>query len=298
MAASPETLSAAAPLGWLLGVSPARVLLLMAVVTRTSGMMVSAPIISAANVPANFRALVAAGISLLWWFVLPEGSGALFQVAGAGPEAGSTLRLDWVYLALVLVQEFVIGLIIGYTCNVFFQAISAGASLLSVQMGMQLSNQMDPLNQTEQTGSLSPLYLFLSLTWFLSLNLHHWLFLALDKTLNQIPVAGDLWFTHAQGMQQLLWHLLGLISKLLMFGLLAATPVMALIFIIELGLGFVAKMQPRLNLFMLATPIKILAGLSAMMVSLPTIIWLLERDVRHELPRALMFMMTPLTTGR
>lgn len=270
-------LTAASPLSWLLSLAPAHVLLLMALLTRVSGVMLTAPPFNNPHLPAMSKLGIALGFTLLWWLY------GFQSMAQQGTLLHGTLNI--VHYGLVLLQELAIGLVLGWSIGWFIQAVGMGASILGIQMGLQLSNQMDPLGQSDQSGSLNPFFTLTAMTWFLTHSLHHAVFIALDKTLGYLPVAQSFWWESSHTTQLLIHRLLGMFSHVIIIGLLVALPLMGMLFLTEVGLGYVGKMQPRLNLFSLATPLKVIVGLATMTLVLPMMLWLLEREVMPTFPK-------------
>ncbi|MFM7468882.1 MAG: flagellar biosynthetic protein FliR [Vampirovibrionales bacterium] len=281
---APSDLTAASPLSWLLSVKPSSLLLLMALVTRISGVMLTAPPFNNPHIPPMSKMGIALGFALIWWLYAFQGNHALTATLLQG------VLHPWHY-ALVLLQELGIGLILGWAVGWFIQAVGMGASLLGIQMGLQLSNQMDPLGQSDQTGSLNPFFTLTAMTWFLTHSLHHAVFLALDKTLGQVPVAQAFWWESTRTLQHFMERLLAVFSHVIGIGLLVALPLMGMLFLVEVGLGYVGKMQPRLNLFSLATPLKVIVGLATLTLILPMMIWLLEREVMPSFPKMIFTLM-------
>ena len=109
----------------------------LAVLGRTSGLLISAPYFQSQTIPVTLRA----GIALLLALVLSP-------VLGLQP--GPWLQGNlWV---LTVLGEVLTGLAMGYIMNLLFAAVQLGGQLIEVPMGFGMVNILDP-----QTGGEMPI---------------------------------------------------------------------------------------------------------------------------------------------
>ena len=103
--------------------TPANIIVFMAVFTRISGLLTSAPLFSTYPIPMQIKIWLVCFIAFIIYpfvqghtqFMIPH------DVAG---------------LTVVMIKEFAIGYIIGFCANLVFLAAELGANMFSIQMGL------------------------------------------------------------------------------------------------------------------------------------------------------------------
>jgi len=164
----------------------------------------------------------------------------------------------WSFMIFVAAETF-IGLLLGFTATLIFQAVKVGGELIDVQMGFAMASVLDPLNGTRVTLMGEFLYIY-ALLLFFTFNGHHSLIMAVAKSFQLVPLgAGAL---SGVMMQQLVNIFVGMFAVAFKI----AAPVMAVLIISDISLGLVARTVPQLNVFILGFPLK--AGLGMLVVAL------------------------------
>lgn len=232
--------------------SPTNLILFVIVFTRLSGLMTTAPLISVYPIPMQIKIWFMAMIALI---MFPLVSAHIsFQIPNNLP-----------VLSLILIKEFMIGYIAGFVANVVFIGVEISADLVSMQMGLTAAQAMNPM-----TGDTSPIlsqaYTILASMIFIGLNGYTWIFSAIYKTFTLIPpgynIAVSGTFTH---------NVIYLTSQIFIIGLSIALPIFSVLLITDVLLGFVAKMMPKMNIFMVALPVKIYLGIILFIMLIPPI---------------------------
>lgn len=217
--------------------SPKNILVFILIITRISGLLSSAPLFSTFPVPLNVKSLIAVVIGFL---LFPSVIGLNFEIPTSMPA-----------LVVFMFKEFAVGFLIGFLANLIFISCQVGADILGIQSGLSFSTIMDP--STGATNSImTQLYIYPLSLIFLLLNFHHWLFLTVGYSFKTIPIGFSIFFT-----PDLVQQILYLSAKIFVIAIGLILPVFAVMFVIEVLLGFVSKMMPRMNVFMIALPIKI-----------------------------------------
>jgi len=230
--------------------SPRNLILFIIVLTRLSGMITRAPLISAYPIPVQIKAWFMASFALILFPILSSQSG--FQVPTSMPE-----------LILILLREFMIGYITGFVANVVFVAMEVAGDLISMQIGLTAAQAMNPM-----TGDQSPVFtqaytVFASMI-FISLNAYQWLFSAVYKTFEILP-PGYKFFVSGNLAHNVIFYSCEMFS----IGFSIAIPLFAVMIIADFLLGFTAKMMPKMNIFMVALPVKIYLGFVLFLILLP-----------------------------
>lgn len=222
--------------------SPRNLILFVVVLTRLSGFMSSAPMLSVYPIPVQVKAWFMATVSFIFFPLVLAKVG--FQLPTNAPE-----------LIFILIKEFIVGYLVGFIANVVFIGVEIAADLLSMQMGLTAAQALNPM-----TGDSSPIftqaYTLLASMIFIALNAWQWIFAAIYKTFTLIPPGYS--FTVSGNLAH---NIVIITSEMFTIGLGIALPIFSVLLITDVLLGFVAKMMPQMNVFMVSMPVKIYIGL-------------------------------------
>ena len=101
------------------------------VFVRCSAMLLSSPIFGAQSTPVQVRVFTTLAISACLTFAV-------------GPKVGP-LPSDAVTMAAGVAQEVAVGLLLGAFCNLVLQAVQMAGSFLDLQMGLSMSQALNPM---------------------------------------------------------------------------------------------------------------------------------------------------------
>jgi len=222
--------------------SPKNLILFIVVFTRLGGLMTSAPLFSTYPIPNQIKVWLVATITFIIFPIVMAKSG--FVAPTSMPE-----------LTVVLLKEFMIGYIIGFVSNLIFVAVEMAAELISMQMGLTAAQALNPVSGNT-TPILSQAYTLMAAMIFLSLHAHQWLFSAVYKSFQTIPPGYDFIINGT-----LVKELIYMTGQMFPISLGIALPIFAVLLITEVLLGFISKMMPQMNIFMVAMPLKIYLGI-------------------------------------
>ncbi len=214
---------------------------------RILAMVAVAPLFGHASIPARVKL----GLGLLLSVAIAPGLPALPEVA---PFSGDGL--------LLLVQQILIGLAIGFSMRLVFAAVELAGELAALSMGLSFSTFFDPLSRS-QASSISQFFGWLALMVFLASNLHLALLATLAKSFVALPIAAT---PVGSGPFRLL---ASYGSQVFALGLQLAMPIIAALLVTNLALGILNKAAPQLNLFGIGFPITLGAGFLMIAVVLP-----------------------------
>jgi flagellar biosynthetic protein FliR len=177
---------------------------------------------------------------------------------------------------LVLVQQMLIGLAIGFAMRLVFASVELAGELAALSMGLSFSSFFDPLSQAE-TSSVSQFFGWLALMVFIASNLHLAMLATLAKSFVALPVS-------AAPMGTAPFRLLASYgSHVFALGLQLALPVIAALLVTNLALGILNKAAPQLNLFGIGFPVTLGAGFLMIAVALPYLSAPLLAAMEHRL---------------
>ncbi|MCG8402586.1 MAG: flagellar type III secretion system protein FliR [Firmicutes bacterium] len=221
------------------------------ILARITAFFISGPLFSLQGIPATVKVGLSFLVAVIVFPLVASDTGPQ-QVEG------------WYYL-LALARETMVGLVIGYTASLFIAALVYAGSLIDIHIGFFMSNMFDPVSGGMITIVSRFMYL-LGLVVMLSFNGHHLIISALVKSFSLVPLNA------AQATGDSAWVLVKTFAQMIGLGVQIAAPVIAVVLIIDVALGLLARTAPQINVFMLGFPIKIIAGLVTLGVMAPVLV--------------------------
>lgn len=222
---------------------------------RTSGMMFTAPVFQSTYVPTPVKIFFSFALSLV-----------------VAPFISSDFDLSkfsfWMSV-FTLIQEVLIGLIIGFVVNLTFYALQLAGYYLDSTMGFGVINILDP-NTGAEVPMMAQLYNILAMLIFLAINGHHTLIMSLIQSFELIK-PGMLFVK-----KEVVGFFVKAFANMFFLGFKIAIPIMGTIFLVDIALGVIAKLIPQVNVFMLGFPIKIALGLLLLILFIPIYVFLIE----------------------
>ena len=193
-------------------------------------------------------------------------------------EIPTVLLSSWLYIAIMGVREFIIGAAVGFISSLPLYAMQVSGYLDSTLMGFNMMNMFDPMSST-QTSVLAQLKYLLAIWFFLHWDGHVLLIQALSESIKLVPVGSGTW-GGAVGLPWIDW-----LQRAFVIALQLSLPIFGAILLAEIGLGFVARTVPQMNVFILGIPIKICMGFFLLLTLLPVSV-----DVFHaQIERAVLW---------
>ena len=180
---------------------------------------------------------------------------------------------------LLLVSEAGAGLIMGLAVSAIISFLQVAGQLVDFQIGFAMSSVVDPLYGAGSTLLAQYLYL-LGLVTFFVVDGHHTLIAALVESYRLVPLGAASFGGGAAPV------LVKIFSASFLRALQVSAPVLAVLVVSDLTLGFLARTAPQINVFLTGFPVKIAAGLLVMSFLLPllggllrSLAGIIERDL-------------------
>src|SRR6266516_2023049 len=133
---------------------------------RVSAVLVLFPLFSMQSIPVQVRLALAALLSCLIAPTLP----ALEHLPGS-----------FVGFILLMVKEIGVGLLLGFVIRLIFHILEFGGSVVASELGLNSGATFNPLSHSRSEAPGLVLF-WLGAIIFLTLNLHHWLLMALQRS--------------------------------------------------------------------------------------------------------------------
>ena len=163
---------------------------------------------------------------------------------------------------LILVQEMLIGLGMGFTMRVVFAAIEMAGEVSSLTMGLGFASFFDP-NTAGRSSAVGQMLTLIATMAFLAMNAHLVLLETLAESFITMPISATPMSTGAP-LALALWG-----GKIFSTGLQLALPIVAALLITNVALGILTRAAPQLNLFGVGFPITLTVGFLLIGATLP-----------------------------
>lgn len=214
---------------------------------RLTGLMLIAPVFSAATVPIKWRTSL---LILLTIVIQPIAYATMQGVPKITPASA--------------IGELLVGFGIGLGAALLVGAAESAGDLLAIQIGLSGAALLDPLTKHQSPVLANFLSLF-AVTILLALNVHLGMIEALAASLRTVPVGS------AMDLHAGLANLLSLGGTLFLVGLRFAAPVIGAVMVGNAALAVLSRATPQLNILSVAFPLQIGLGLFALGIALPFI---------------------------
>jgi flagellar biosynthetic protein FliR len=157
-------------------------------------------------------------------------------------------------MAMVALRETLIGLALTFSIRIIVAGAEFAGHLTGFQLGFSYASVVDPQSGA-RNNVMSALYANIAMLVFLAINGHHQMLSALSASYQALPPGG---MPASGDLATLVARTLG---QVFVIGLRMALPVVAVLLIVEIGLGLVSRVAPQLNLMVMGAPVRILVGL-------------------------------------
>lgn len=163
------------------------------------------------------------------------------------------------YIMLIL-AEALLGISVALIGRILFAVIQYAGQIAGEQMGFGMINAINP--ESHQISIVAETQYLLAVLIFLVSDLHHVIIAAIAHSYELVPAGGAI---ASEGLTRLMMGMGGMLFSL---SVQLAMPVIVIVFAINVGLGMIARAVPQVNVFMESFPLRIVAGLSILLISL------------------------------
>jgi len=214
---------------------------------RTSVIVIFAPVFGSLQAMPGFRVGMIGVLSIV-----------LFATSGEPLSE----PVGYAEYALMAMREIVLGMALAFIAHAVVLAVRVAGEIIGQEMAFTISSQVDP-----QTGVNTPLitqvYEGLFLLGLLAVNGHFWLVRAMAGSFERAPVGRVGLDLPAVEYAQ------SVFSEMFSAGLAFAGPIIVLLLLVSLLVGFLARAVPQINVLEMGFTLRIGAGLFAMFMFAP-----------------------------
>lgn len=222
------------------------ILAVMLVSIRVGMIFLLTPLFSLGNLPVRIRVMLTMALSLMFVLVLQK------------HQVFSHITVNRIFE--IVTYEAFFGLLLAFGIFTAFASFNFGGRILDFQMGFGVANLIDPVTHN-QDPLLGTMLNMMAVMVFYLVDGHHMLIRGLLYTFETFPPGTML--THlpvAEVTKQF--------GAIFTFGLGLVSPVVFVIFLIDVSLAVAARTMPQVNMFIISIPIKIFVGLSVLAISI------------------------------
>lgn len=248
---------------------PALAASFMLVFARIGAMVMLLPGFGETNIPVRVRLGIALALTLI---LLPLHRNAYHvSMTSMAP------------LLVLMVQEIVIGVVLGATARVTLAALAVAGSVIAQQLGLGFVTSVDP-TQGQQGVLIGNFLTMLGLTLLFATDTHYLVIAALNDsytifTPGELMPSGDIASLATRAFSGAFKIGIQLSAPFIVFGL-----------VFNLGLGVLARLMPQMQVYFVGVPLSMLAGFLILAAILGTMMALFmdyQGGVLHELaPRS------------
>jgi flagellar biosynthetic protein FliR len=224
---------------------------------RFAALFIAVPIFSHQNIPTNIKTAMAFFFAIVFYSSMPP----------------LAIEITLPTILLAILSEIMFGLAIGIVLLIAYNVITFAGGLISFMMGFSMASAIDP-----QSGISMPIISqFLSLMGLMvlmSMDLHHWMLLFMEKSLAAVPLGGFLM------KENLFNYILEASSNMFLVGFMIAFPIIALSWLADTMFGMLMKTMPQFNLLVIGFPIKITVAFVVLIATFASTMLILKTQMQ------------------
>jgi len=172
------------------------------------------------------------------------------------------VALDSPLAFMLVLQNVLIGLTLGFAVRIVFAAVEFGGELIGLQMGLNYAGFFDSASGGQGTVTARFFSTVVGLL-FIVINGHLLVIAAVVQSFRAYPVAPEP-FAFLRVLQPQVWG-----SEVFALGLWIALPMMGMLLFVNLVLGVISRVAPQMNVFAIGFPVTLGVGLLGMFMTLP-----------------------------
>jgi type III secretion protein SpaR/YscT/HrcT len=216
---------------------------------RTIPIAILIPAFGGHNVPAQVRMGLGLAMATL----------CLPTILPALPERDSTFF--WI---LLLAREVAVGFTVGFVGSSVFRAAESAGRLIDTLRGANMAEVISPVSE-DRASPMGDILLLLAVVIFLEMGGVGFVAMALARSYEAVPL--DFSGT-AQSLGGAARLVIITTAMLLESTLALAAPAVVALFVADLVLGAIARMAPQIPVYFVGMPLKALAGVGIVLVSI------------------------------
>jgi flagellar biosynthetic protein FliR len=222
---------------------------LLLIFARMGGLVMTAPVFSSHRVPPQLRAAISVIMTLI-----------IFPLVRPMAIENSIINFG-----LLILNEVIIGLVLGFTANMIFMVIQVSGEIQDTQIGFGFAGVVDP-NMGQSSAIIGQLQMIMMWIIFVAANGHHFLLRAITESFILIPPGLGTFQVASVN------RIVAISAEMLMLALKIGAPVIAAVLVADLSMGVLQRTAPQLNLMAVGFQVKIAVGVIVLILAMPMIV--------------------------
>jgi len=235
-------------------ISVAQAQLFFLAFTRIMAIIIHVPVFGGQSVPNQFRIGLGLVLSLI---LIP------WQ-----PLAADVEMIGFVAFGLAIAKEVIIGTLVGFAADLVFGTVQIAGAAMGIGSGFESGRIFNPA-LGDAGSSIDQLFLTIMMLFFLAIDGHHVVLIAMQKTFSLIPLNGALPFNGLDAVALTT-------AQLIAAGVHLSLPILTALIMTDMTLGLLARVTPQVQVYFLGLPVKVAVALLSMTILLsvlfPTIL--------------------------
>lgn len=225
---------------------------------RFGALFMAVPIFSHNSIPITLKAAMAFFFSIVFYSSMPP----------------LAIPITVPSIVLAILSELLFGLAIGTILQVAFNVITFAGGQISFMMGFSMASAIDPQNGISMP-IISQFLSLMGLMILFAVDMHHWMLLFIDGSLQNIPLGGFLM------SENLFNYIIKAASNMFMVGFMIAFPITALSWLADVIFGMLMKTMPQFNLLVIGFPIKIMVSFVVLIATFSATMLILKGQMQE-----------------
>lgn len=222
------------------------------VIARVSAFVMTAPFFNYNSIPARMKAAISIMLSILVIQIHPPAAISYTGMIG---------------YSILVVKEIVVGLILGFMCNLCMHIVNFAGQLMDMEMGLSMANMFDPATNVQITVT-GNIYNYFMMLLLVVTNMHYYIIRAVFDSFAYFNVGEAVYRGSLKDI------MVDFMANYFIIAFRIVLPIFCCMLIINVVLGVLARAAPQMNMFVVGIQIKVLAGLAMLVVlvqTLPTV---------------------------
>ncbi|MCK4872436.1 MAG: flagellar biosynthetic protein FliR [Phycisphaerales bacterium] len=214
---------------------------------RFTGLYLFSPVFGSNVIPRFIKLHLALALALV-----------LYPTCPAAQQVG--IELSIVTIGPLIAMEIMIGYVIGWLAGMPLVSMQMSGFVMGRQMGLGMATFYDPASNTT-TNVIGQILFYLTLSIFLLVGGLEVMLAVLADSFSRVPLGG---FRVDQSVVEMM---AGVLMAAYTLAVRVAAPIYCIIFLQTLGIGFLSKTSPQLNIISFGFPMRVISGLVGLIAS-------------------------------
>lgn len=237
------------------------------ILLRASIVLTLMPVFGSQSFPRQFKIGLIVAISLVLTPVIE------FQVPRSA-------------IAITVVREVMFGMLFGLAARFILLSVDMAGQVMANATGQSMATVFNP--EIGQSTEISRLYGIIAMLLFLAMDIHHDLIAVFVKSYEWLPPGAA-----AGNGGLLIAACVSFTTKIFIIAVKISAPVIVIMLIANLLLGFIGKAAPQMNVFFVGQPVYLFLGFLVMLLSVPVFAYVIGNyfsGIKDELGRVVLMM--------